>query len=38
MIENLVFIKEHGIESFLEKETEKWKCPECGDVMTFPLN
>jgi len=34
MIENLVFIKEHGIESFLEKETEKWKCPECGDVIS----
>lgn len=34
MIENLVFIKEHGIESFLEKETEKWKCPECGGVIS----
>ena len=34
MIENLVFIKEHGIESFLEKETEKWKCSECGDVIS----
>jgi len=29
-IENLEFIKENGIECFLEKEVEKWKCPECG--------
>ena len=34
MIENLVFIKEHGIEDFLEKETEKWKCSECGEVIS----
>jgi hypothetical protein len=34
MIENLVFIKELGIKSFLEKETEKWKCPECGGVIS----
>ena len=34
MIENLVFIKGHGIESFLEKETDKWKCTECGDVIS----
>ena len=34
MIENLVFIKEHGIDNFLEKETEKWKCPECGEVIS----
>jgi len=34
MIENLIFIKENGIESFLEKETEKWKCPECGELIS----
>ena len=34
MIENLVFIKEYGIEGFLKKETEKWKCPECGYVIS----
>jgi len=33
MIENLKFIKEHGIESYLEKEEEKWRCPECGEVI-----
>jgi len=34
MIENLVFIKEHDIENFLEKEMEKWKCSECGEVIS----
>ena len=31
MIENLRYISEQGMESFLEKETEKWKCPHCGE-------
>jgi hypothetical protein len=30
MIENLAFIKNHGIEAFLLKEEEKWKCKACG--------
>jgi hypothetical protein len=33
MIENLEYIKEHGIEKFLKKEEKKWKCPECGGVI-----
>jgi hypothetical protein len=33
MIENLEFIKENGIESFLIMEEEKWKCPECGEFI-----
>ncbi len=33
MLENLDFIKAHGIEQFLEKETVKWSCPECGGVI-----
>lgn len=32
MLENLDFIQEYGIELFLEKETTKWRCPECGEV------
>ena len=31
MIENLNNIKDHGIESFLSEEAEKWRCPDCGD-------
>ena len=33
MIENLEFIKKCGMESFLEKETVKWRCPECGGTI-----
>ena len=33
MIENLEYIKKNGINKFLVKEREKWKCPECGGVI-----
>lgn len=33
MIDNLGFIKLNGIKRFLEKEEEKWRCPECGAVI-----
>ena len=33
MIENLKYIKEHGMDDFLKKEEEKWRCPECGGVI-----
>jgi hypothetical protein len=33
MLENLNYIKEHGMEMFLEKEEEKWRCPECGGMI-----
>jgi hypothetical protein len=33
MIENLEYIKEHGMKMFLDKEAEKWRCPECGGVI-----
>jgi len=33
MIDNLEFIKKQGIESFLEKEAAKWRCPECGETI-----
>ena len=33
MIDNLQFIKAHGMKKFLEKEEEKWKCPECGGTI-----
>jgi hypothetical protein len=33
MIENLEYIRKNGIEEFLLKEEEKWKCPECGAVI-----
>ncbi len=33
MIDNLEYMKENGIEDFLLKEDDKWKCPECGAVI-----
>lgn len=30
MIENLNHIKEFGMEEFLKKERDKWRCTECG--------
>lgn len=33
MLDNLVFIKEQGMEKFLEAEEAKWHCPECGQVL-----
>ena len=32
-IENLHFIKEQGITKFLERQREKWECPDCGKVI-----
>ena len=34
MIENLRFIKEKGMVEFLTKEADKWKCPDCGSVIS----
>jgi hypothetical protein len=34
MIENLNSIKEKGMEQFLKREEEKWRCPECGGTIS----
>ena len=34
MIENLEIIKNEGIAVLLVREEEKWKCPECGGVIS----
>jgi hypothetical protein len=33
-IGNLEFIKEYGLAAFLEKEAARWRCPECGGVIS----
>jgi len=33
MVENLTFIKEHGLAEFLENQKEKWQCPDCGGII-----
>ncbi len=30
MLDNLLFIKEKGMEEFVKAEQEKWKCRNCG--------
>ena len=34
VLENLGIIKEQGIDALLAREAEKWKCPECGGVIS----
>ena len=33
MFENLLFIKEKGLEKFLKSEQKKWKCKNCGSSL-----
>jgi len=33
-IENLNFIKAKGMQRFLEAQEEKWKCPNCGQMIS----
>ena len=33
MIENLQYIKENGIGQFLDREKERWQCPQCGEII-----
>ena len=33
MIENLKFIREHGMQAFLEQQVEKFCCPACGEIV-----
>jgi len=32
-IDNLRYIKENGMEKFLQKQEEKYKCPKCGEII-----
>ena len=34
MLENLVFIKDQGMDAFLQKEEEKWKGSQCGGTIS----
>ena len=38
MIENLNYIKEHGINKFLKSETKKWQCNDCGELICCHSN
>jgi hypothetical protein len=34
MIENLNFIKENGMEKFLDNQEKTWKCQNCGELIS----
>jgi Protein of unknown function (DUF3795) len=34
MIENLDYINKNGIKRFLNQQTNRWQCPECGAVIS----
>ncbi len=34
MMENLEFIREKGMDAFLEWERKRWTCPNCGDLIS----
>jgi hypothetical protein len=34
LIQNLVYVKENGIDSFLKHEVKKWTCPKCGSTLS----
>ena len=38
MIENLLFIKNHGLDEFLKNEETKWKCKICGAGLSVHRN
>jgi len=38
MLENLTYIKEHGMDAFLERETLRWTCPSCGSLVCVHKN
>jgi len=33
MLENLAFIRDTGLNAFVNKETERWRCPTCGTTI-----
>jgi hypothetical protein len=33
IFENFNQIKDHGMDAFLEKQKEKWTCPQCGNLI-----
>jgi len=33
MIENLEYLRDNGVQALLDREEEKWRCPECGGTI-----
>ncbi|MBN1524521.1 MAG: DUF3795 domain-containing protein [Spirochaetales bacterium] len=35
IVDNLLYIKTHGKQSFIRKEKAKWTCPQCGSLFSM---
>ena len=33
LVENLRYLQKKGVKEFLKREQERWKCPDCGEVI-----
>ena len=34
MLENLNYIKDNGIEKFIDNEKSRWECHKCGNIVS----
>jgi hypothetical protein len=34
MLENLLFVKEKGVNAFVKRERKRWACPKCGNLLS----
>jgi RNA polymerase subunit RPABC4/transcription elongation factor Spt4 len=34
MLENLAYIKQHGMKDFIMQEDKRWTCPQCGSFLS----
>ena len=34
-MENSEFVRQHGLEIFMEKQKEKYTCPKCGGIISI---
>ena len=35
LVENSLFVKEHGLTIFMEQQLEKYTCPGCGGIVSI---
>ncbi len=33
VLENLAYIRDHGMDAFLDKQAAEWTCPDCGALI-----
>lgn len=35
LLENSAFVKEHGLEAFMQRQKERYTCPVCGGIISL---